>query len=127
MKKNLREFSKIIFLTVALVCILLADDYLLPKPVLHDYKWYLLLFFVLQSILINFLVMRGVQRDALAFQGRFFAGISIRMLLSIAVIFGVIYLGEKEPLRFIMSFFSLYFLYVAFEVYSLLITLRKQS
>lgn len=127
MKKNLQEFSKIIFLTVALVCILLADDYLLPKPVLHDYKWYLLLFFVLQSILINFLVMRGVQRDALAFQGRFFAGISIRMLLSIAVIFGVIYLGEEEPLRFIMSFFSLYFLYVAFEVYSLLITLRKQS
>ena len=127
MKKNLQEFSKIIFLTVALVCILLADDYLLPKPVLHHYKWYLLLFFVLQSILINFLVMRGVQRDALAFQGRFFAGISIRMLISITVIFWVIYMGEKEPIRFIKSFFSLYFLYVAFEVYSLLITLRKQS
>lgn len=127
MKKNLQEFSKIIFLSLALLCVLLADDYLLPKPVLHAYKWYLLLFFVLQSVLVNFLVMRGVQRDALAFQGRFFISISIRMLLSIAVIFGVIYAGDKEPLRFVISFFSLYFLYVAFEVYSLLITLRKQS
>jgi hypothetical protein len=124
--KKFGVYHLLIF-TLILASFLAIDEFLLRHKILHEYKWYLLLFFALQSVLTTYIVSQGLQKDAKTFQGFFFASILLRMFLSIAVVFYVVYQGVIYPLWFIVTFFVLYFCFVGFEIYGLLIKLRLKN
>ena len=126
------EILKVIFLTLFLAGILAVDDYLVPTytdylPILHAYKWYLLVFFATQSLFTTFLTSFGLKNDTEYFQNYYFSAMIIRMLLCIAAIFYVVYQGVEKQLLFILTFFGLYFCYISFEIKSLLSNLRQNS
>jgi hypothetical protein len=127
MIKKLPDLAQIVLIAILLAALLALDDFVLPNPLLHEYKWYLLLFFAVQSILTTFITSQGLTKDPEYFQGFFFTAMITRMLLSIGVIFFAVYQGIISPLLFVVTFFILYFCFISFEIYSLLHNLRANS
>lgn len=125
--KRIPDLVQVSLITVLLASLLALEDWLLPLPILHEYKWYLLLFFAVQSILTTFITSEGLKRDPSYFQGFFFSAMVLRMFLCIGVIFFVVYQGVINPLLFIITFFILYFCFISFEIYSLLHNLQANS
>ncbi|MCU0437521.1 MAG: hypothetical protein MUC49_06355 [Raineya sp.] len=127
MIKKIPDLVQISLIAVLLGVLLAIDDFVLPSPLLHEYKWYLLLFFAVQSILTTFITSQGLTKDPEYFQGFFFSAMLVRMFLSIGVIFFAVYQGVISPFLFVGTFFILYFCFVSFEIYSLLHNLRANS
>jgi hypothetical protein len=111
----------------AFIALLVYLDTILPFNLLHSYRWYLWGFFAFQGLLTMRISGNGLEQDSQNFHFYFFSSMLLRMLLCVAVIFGVVYKGVDEPLRFILSFFSLYFLFLTFEIYILFTNLRPKS
>jgi hypothetical protein len=124
--KKFGVYHLLIF-TLILASFLAIDEFLLFNKILHEYKWYLLLFFALQSLLTTYIVSQGLNRDVRVFQGFFFGSMLLRMFLSIGVVFYVVYQGVIYPLWFVVTFFVLYFCFVSFEIYGLLVKLRLKN
>lgn len=127
MLKKIPDIIQVLLITVLITILLVLDDFVLPEPLLHEYKWYLLLFFAIQSILTTFITSQGLTKDPRYFQGFFFLAMFLRMFLSIAVIFYAVYQGVISPTLFVVTFFILYFCFISFEIYSLLHNLRANS
>ncbi len=124
-KKFFGLFHLFIF-TLIIASFIAIDEFLLFNKILHEYKWHLLLFFALQSVLTTCLVSQGLRKNAKTFQGFFFASILLRMFLSVGVVFYIVYQGVIYPLWFIVTFFVLYFCFVGFEIYGLLYNLQAK-
>lgn len=127
MLKKIPDIVQVLFITALLGILLAIDDFALPQALLHEYKWYLLLFFAVQSLTTTFITSQGLGKDPAYFQGFFFSAMLLRMFLSIAVIFYVVYQGVISPTLFVVTFFVLYFCFISFEIYSLLHNLRANS
>ena len=127
MLKKTPDIVQILLITVLLAVLLALDDFVLPQAILHEYKWYLLLFFAIQSVTTTFITSQGLGKDPTYFQGFFFSAMLLRMFLSIAVIFYAVYQGVISPTLFVVTFFILYFCFISFEIYSLLHNLRANS
>ena len=127
MLKKIPDIVQILLITVLLAVLLALDDFVLPQALLHEYKWYLLIFFAVQSITTTFITSQGLGKDPSYFQGFFFSAMLLRMFLSIAVIFYAVYQGVISPTLFVITFFILYFCFISFEIYSLLHNLRANS
>lgn len=127
MLKKIPDIVQILLITVLLAVLLALDDFVLPQALLHEYKWYLLIFFAVQSVTTTFITSQGLGKDPRYFQGFFFSAMLLRMFLSIAVIFYAVYQGVISPTLFVVTFFILYFCFISFEIYSLLHNLRANS
>jgi hypothetical protein len=127
MLKKIPDLLQILLITILVTVLLVLDDFVLPEPLLHEYKWYLLLFFAVQSLLTTFITSQGLTKDPRYFQGFFFSAMLLRMFLSIGVIFYAVYQGVISPTLFVVTFFILYFCFISFEIYSLLHNLRANS
>jgi len=127
MFKKIPDTVQILLITVLLAIVFALDDFVLTQALLHEYKWYLLLFFAVQSVTTTFITSQGLGKDPIYFQGFFFSAMLFRMILSIAVIFYAVYQGVISPTLFVVTFFILYFCFISFEIYSLLHNLRAKQ
>ncbi|MDX1903684.1 MAG: hypothetical protein SFU27_05945 [Thermonemataceae bacterium] len=127
MQQEIKNLAKVLFPTSFLALVFLVDDFVLKQPFLHEYKWYLLLFFWVQTLLTTFITTQGLSRDAKYFQNFFFVTMLLRMFLGIIVVFYAVYQGVINPLLFVITFFLIYFSFVSFEIYALLHNLRSNK
>ncbi|GAB4130800.1 MAG: hypothetical protein OHK0045_17890 [Raineya sp.] len=127
MLKKIPDLLQVLLITILIALLLALDDFILTEPLLHEYKWYLLLFFAVQSGLTTFITSQGLTKDPRYFQGFFFSAMLLRMFLCIGVVFYAVYQGVISPTLFVVTFFILYFCFVSFEIYSLLHNLRANS
>lgn len=56
-----------------------------------------------------------------------FGSIALKLLFCLGFIFIYLYDNREEMLGFVLNFFVLYFLFTAFEIYSLMHNLRAQK
>jgi hypothetical protein len=119
--KRLSVFSGIIILLIG--ALVYFSDYRL----VHPYVWVILVFFIFITAFTFYVTWWGASQDQDNFQLYYFASMGFRLILSIGVIFGYIYLVRERQIQFVLNFFVLYFLYTAFEIYSLLSNLRPHS
>nr|WP_245402668.1 hypothetical protein [Pontibacter sp. E15-1] len=101
-----------------------ALAYFTGDAVVHAYVWYMLAFFVLVTAGTFYITRLGISYDQDNFQLYYFGSMGFRMMLSIAVVFIYVFLFSENELQFVLNFFVLYFLFTAFEIYSLLANLR---
>jgi hypothetical protein len=119
--KSLSFFSGLVIL---LIWILInTTDYTL----IHPYIWFVLVYFIFITAITFYVTWWGAREDQANFQLYFFASMGFRLMLSIGVIFLYIMLTTERQMQFVLNFFVLYFLYTAFEIYSLLTNLRPHS
>lgn len=119
--KRLSTFSGIIILLIGLL--VFFSEYQL----VHPYVWGMLVFFVFITAITFYVTWWGAREDEDNFQLYYFASMGFRLILSLGVIFVYIYLVRERQIQFVLNFFVLYFLYTAFEIYSLLTNLRPHS
>lgn len=95
------------------------------KYLLHHDYWEMFLFFILFGIAISFLhqiLLRNFTKENLA---QYLLGISVLRLLVCAIYAAImIYLGIENKTIWLGNFFALYFLFLVFELISVVANLR---
>ena len=119
-------FTKLALFSAVVGLIIGALQYYAGDQLLHAYVWYLLGFMIAVTATAYYVTRLGVNYDPDNFQLYHFASMGFRMLLSIFVIFLYIYFNKEGRLQFVFNFFALYFVFTAFEIYSLLANFAPQ-
>lgn len=125
--------GKSIALIVVLPSILLAIvfvtlDILQLSNVLHPDKWWLLLFFAGSALISARVSHLGVTHSEPTIRiGSYFASMFLRLILSLGLVLYYLLKRQESIKIFIINFFVMYFLYMAFEIYFLLAILRADS
>lgn len=106
---------------------MLMDTIIPDMNLFHTYKWGLLIFFFVQSLLSTLVTDFGMKTEEVTFQKFYMLSITIRLFLSIILIFIFIFLKAENLIFLVTNFFALYFFYMLFEIYFLLVNLRTNS
>ena len=120
-------FAQIIMPTSIAGVLMLLDSIIPSMQIFHTYKWGLLIFFFIQSLLSSLITDFGMKTEGVTFQKFYMLSITIRLFLSILLIFVFIYLKVENLIFLVTNFFALYFFYMLFEIYFLLVNLRTNS
>lgn len=114
-------FSLVIAVPPLVVGYIYGADYLAPN------FWYMFLFYFIVTFLVCAIVVFGQQLSDKTGAQLFLIGTTVKLLacMSFAIVY-VRYIPINTS-RFILSFFYLYFLNTAFEIYLLLSNLRVQN
>ena len=84
-----------------------------------------LLFFFLQSIIINVLFRLAHEELQMDIHILVMGAMTIRMLTSLMAVGLVVYLGVIDMTNFIITFFTVYLFYFVFEIFTVLYNLRS--
>ena len=116
-------FSFLAF-TVGVTLLLVLLKYGGGASFLHDSLWYILLFVFALTLLSLLAAIRGSRQSAESVVIYVLGGTVARLLLSVIAIYLTLRAGISERLEFVLNFMAVYFVFLAFEIYSLLTTLR---
>ncbi len=86
-----------------------------------------LVFFAGTSFLAYQISMLGLKKGGESSILFILGGVTIKLLLSMVFAFIYVYTHKVDKVQFISNFFILYFIYTAFEIYSLMYNLRAQK
>ena len=111
---------------LASICIV-VDGFLPAVQLFHPYKWGLIAFFVILTLVTTGLSEYGLKSGKEFFSNFYMLSILVRMFLSIIFIFILILADAENPFLLVIDFFILYFFYIVFEIYFLLGNLRANS
>ena len=107
-----------------IVLLLAALRYGLAVPYLHSSLWYIVLFVFVLTALSLVVSQQGIRTSPEAVVKYVMGGTVIRFTLSILAIFVALKMGISDRVPFVVNFMAVYFVFLAFELYSLLTTLR---
>ena len=91
---------------------------------LHDTLWYIVLFVFTLTLLSLLAGLRGSRRSPESLVKYVLGGTVLRLVLSVIAIYLALRIGLSDRLTFVLNFMAVYFVFLAFEIYSLLTTLR---
>jgi hypothetical protein len=126
---NLIRFTLFYFLYACILAILSAGLIaLVPDMALPGGKFWALFIFIggityIAYLLADLGIKRNPETGIMAIMG----SIALKMFFSIAFILIYSLKGNEMGLAFLLDYFSLYFLFSFFEIYSLLRNLRSQN
>lgn len=119
-------FFSFLAFTAGIVLVLALLKYGLHASYLHEALWYIVAFVFILTALSLLLSQRGGQAPE-ALVKYALGGTVIRLTLSIIAIYVALRLGVDDRLTFVLNFMTVYFVFLAFEIYGLLTTLRPNS
>lgn len=96
----------------------------LELPFIHQYIWYIIGFFFIQSLLTTFIAGKGIKKNSVNFPPFYFMSMILRLVLTIILAFVFIAIQTPDLNVFVGNFLILYLLFLIFEIYSLLTNLR---
>src|SRR4051794_25017174 len=94
--------------TVILGIVLFLAQYFHFDSLLHDYVWYIVVFFLGISFLVHRLMEVGMRNNRQKFVTFYIATIVGRIILSLVFIGAFLYRGLTDSFLFITNFFALY-------------------
>ena len=104
----------------AVVAILIT----LGATFLHETIWYIIGFIFIQSVISLAIGYRGLRKSQQAFVTHALGSTVVRLVLSVVALYIALKMGVDDRLRFVLNFMAVYFVFLVFELYSLLTTLR---
>lgn len=125
---DLKKFFSLFFIFTGVLIIiswilkeqLNLGDYFIPK------YWVIFGFMAGITIMVFVLSWFGIKNGGEGQVLTSLVGIVIRLLFSMLIVLFYLNTNKVDPIIFVINFFSLYFLFTAFEIYCLLINLRHQ-
>jgi len=90
------------------------------------YTWYSLLFTYLLTVAVYSLSYFGLKKGNQLFMTTAMGSVMVKLFASIIFIIILLANGVENKANFVIAFFVYYFLFTAFEIYSLLYNLRAQ-
>ena len=94
---------------------------------IHETIWYIVAFVFTLTALSLWLGQRGGRQSRESLVQYALGGTVLRLVLSVIAIYITLRLGIADRLSFVLNLMGVYFVFLAFEVYGLLTTLRPNS
>lgn len=120
------RLTALLFFTLFLFAVAYAIRYWQLIP-LHTSIYYIIIFYFFLSVITTIITHWSLQRDPGRFVVAYMAAMVIRLLLSFALVLVVILQEIAHKQNFILSFAGIYLVFLVFEIYTLLTTLRANS
>lgn len=116
-------------LQLLLVTIMLAGFiYLLqqffPEKWIHQKIWAILIFYSLLTALTGLVSIHFLKKDKLNSVSIILGSGVFRLLVSLVFVLVALWAGDENILWFVVNFFTIYLLYLLFDIYSLITKLR---
>ncbi len=93
----------------------------------HDTIWYIVAFVFTLTALSLWLGQRGGRQSSESLVKYALGGTVLRLVLSVVAIYVALRFGVVNRFSFVLNFMAVYFVFLAFEIYGLLTTLRPNS
>lgn len=98
---------------------------LLAPNIIYEGAYFIILFFLLLTLLTNYISQSALKHSPDRFSLFFFATITLRLLLSVGVVLVVLLQDIPDKITFGINFAVVYLIFLIFEIYALLTTLRS--
>lgn len=126
-----RFFRQLFIFCLVLGGVLYALASQFGPAIIHPLTGYVFGFFALLSTITYWVTDRLVRANTANFMAAYFGSVTVRLLLSVALVLVYLYKGGAKEghgtWAFLGSFFLLYFLFAGFEIWSVLSNLRPFS
>ncbi len=115
-----RTLKQLLFYSafLAFACLILA--WLLPRTLITPALPAIIVFFIAVTMVVLVLLLRANERGMTRFINVFMITTGLKLILFILIIVGYSLMNRADAVAFLGSFFILYLLYTAFEVYAIL-------
>lgn len=129
MKSMGRQILESIGFSIVLILIVLAVSFLPnAEKFLHPQVWGIMIFSAFLGVLVSALAAWGMVSFDEQSRPNLFLGLTVlRMLLSMAFVGIVLFVGIEERILWVADFFAVYLFYLVFEIVSILSNLRAIS
>ncbi|MEM6843615.1 MAG: hypothetical protein AAF632_15415 [Bacteroidota bacterium] len=114
----------LLLFTTSIILPLAVFKYAFQVSWLHNTLWYIVSFVFVLTAISLLLGLKGVRESQEAVVKYVMGATLIRLTLSIIAIYVALKIGVSERLTFVLNFMTVYLVFLAFELYSLLTTLR---
>ena len=121
LEKSIRSFLSF---AITSTLLLASIKYGWGGAYLHDTLWYIIAFVFGLTFLSLVLGLRAARKSPETIVHYALGGTVVRLVLSVIVIYVALRIGVADRLWFVLNFMAVYFVFLAFEIYSLLTTLR---
>jgi len=115
---------KLIIFTLIISVIVSVFQLVQFKIQLGNLIWPTLAYYALLSFLSYIISSSGIGKDNKTFLFRFYSSIMMRIIFSLFPLGIYLWISSDRNISFIISYILLYFVYTAFEIYFLVVTLR---
>lgn len=126
MSEKKHRLTALIFFTLFLSAVAYALQSWQLAP-LHTSIYYIIIFHFFLSLTTTVITNRALQRTPDRFVVLYLATMVLRLLLSFTMVLVVILQEIANKQNFILSFAGVYLVFLVFEIYTLLTTLRANS
>lgn len=110
--------------TVLLAILIYLLKQLLPGDWIHEKIWAIILFYSVLTALTGLVSIYFLKKDKLNSVSIILGSAVFRLLVSLAFVLVALWGGDKNILWFVINFFTIYLLYLLFDIYSLITNLR---
>ncbi len=95
-----------------------------PGRWIHEKIWAIFIFYVILTALTGVVSIHFLKKDKLNSVSIILGSAVFRLLVSLAFVLVALWGGDKNILWFVINFFTIYLLYLLFDIYSLITNLR---
>ncbi len=117
---------KITIFSAFIVFALYGIKYIQPRFEIVPFYFFSIAFFVLLTVVVYYMLIRGLKKDNKKFIFAFYISTIIRLFGSIAFLLIYLLISGKNNFNQAVVFIILYFLYTGFEIVNLFPTLRPE-
>ena len=110
--------------TVMLGALVYFMQLVLPGRWIHEKIWAILIFYSLLTALTGIVSIHFLKKDKLNSVSVILGGAVFRILVSLVFVLVALWGGDENILWFVVNFFTIYLLYLLFDIYSLITNLR---
>ncbi len=123
----MKVWYPIILPSIVLLVLIMIDTHLLSFQYRHQYWWIFLIFFVFLGYISKQILEYSQKDSQTKFSMYYFSTMIIRLLLSVLLIFVLLFKEKDSKVALVLNFFAIYLLYFVFEIYYLLANLQANS
>ncbi len=123
----MKAWYPIILPSLALIGLIMIDEYLLSSQYRHPYWWLFLVFFVFLGYISKQILEHSQKDSQTKFSMYYLSTMIIRLLLSVLLISILLFRETDSKLFLVLNFLIIYLLYFVFEIYYLLANLQANS
>lgn len=117
-------FIQLASLTSVLCLAIVALQWLAPGPWIHHQVWAITVFFALLTAITGMFSIHLLKNDKLNSVSIILGSTVFRLIVSLLFVFVLLWGEDENLLWFVVNFFTIYLLYLLFDIYSLITNLR---
>ncbi len=116
--------TQALLFTAILSTLIAGLKYSIDPKFIHNNIWWIILFYALLSVGSGSISEKLLKKKKYNSVTVLIGGVVFRLMASLAFVFVMLFFGVENILWFVVNFFTVYLLYLLFDIYGLITNLR---